>query len=279
MSSRFSILHYNTLACEKADNSQYGFPYVSLQDVLTWDVRAPRILKRILRDRPDFICLQEVDRPDFFDKHLRSEGYDGVFVKKTNNENEGIAVYWNVKRFIADHYDIIQFGRIYKDDQSQVACFVHMSDMSNHKVKFIVGTTHLKAKDNPVSQHIRIMQCQALAKYLEPHIQNNDMSVILTGDMNDIPTSQPLRILRETGLRSAYMYDDTIVTTCKKRSSDTITKRMIDYIFYYGSHLQFQDVDKLPSTFPDIGLPSEDEPSDHLALTAVFEIVGRVPSF
>ena len=263
-----SVLHYNTLASDKADQSVHGFPYVDA-DILKWENRGPRIVKHILRDRPDFICLQEVDRPDFFDIHLKAEGYDGVFVPKVNSK-EGLAIYWNVGRFVPERQDIISYGKHYKDDQSQVACFMHMHNATNYKSKFIIGTTHLKAKANPVSEHIRMMQCRVLAKYVNEHTTGkyHQTPFIMTGDMNDTPTSQPIRIIRETGLHSAYMFDKDIVTTCKKRGPD-MTKRMIDYIWYYN--IDMESADMLPTQFPDIGLPSDDQPSDHLALSATFQ--------
>jgi len=105
----FKVLSYNCLAPIYCTRAMY--PYVAPY-ALEWDYRKFNILREILRYRPEVICLQEVEKPDFeeyFTPQLSREGYEGMFRKKnrTGENVDGCAIFFKRDRFdVSSRYHI-----------------------------------------------------------------------------------------------------------------------------------------------------------------------------
>lgn len=145
-------------------------------------------------------------------------------------------------------------------------------------VNIIFVGTHLKAKA-PFA-HIRMSQAQGIIEYLkEKH--PNSAHIIISGDFNGEPDEPCYDTILTAGFSSAYrkiLNDrEPTFTTWKFRAHDGIEQeqcRTIDYIFYKPQGLTPVAILKLPSKeeIGPNGLPSNEYPSDHLALETIFKI-------
>jgi len=156
-----------------------------------------------------------------------------------------------------------------------------------------VAVTHLKSQQNEECEAIRIKQVNQLLDEFLKH--NNDIrtsnsdddvvvtvnddskvvndNTILLGDFNTELSSELVKKIRMTNLTSAYDNDDSrMVTTWKTRGNNITARRIVDYIFY-SAGLTSKSVYSIP--FDDIQrdkLPSLRYPSDHVLLSAKFEL-------
>lgn len=149
--------------------------------------------------------------------------------------------------------------------------------LSSANIVFI--GTHLKAKQ-PFAD-IRLAQIQGTLQYLTEHYSSR-AHIIIAGDFNGDAGEPFYDAVRQAGFSSAYqsMSNDNkepAFTTWKFREHDGVENeqcRTIDYIFYKPEGFVPKAILKLPSK-EDIGvngLPSNEYPSDHLALEAIFKI-------
>ena len=115
----FSVLTYNILAQFMC--TERMFPYSS-ERARDWDARRPLLLRDILRNSPDLICLQEVQSaagPEFVQRvyshehvgwieaRLREAGYGSAYVRRRDASDMerdgepqlGVLVAWKLHRF------------------------------------------------------------------------------------------------------------------------------------------------------------------------------------
>lgn len=114
----FTIMTYNVLAENYATRSQYGY---CPSWALGWSYRKNLILKEILTNQADIVCLQEVvseEYHNYFKPQLAEEGYEGVFEAKsrarTMNEDEkkfvdGCAIFYKSSKFKFVNTELIEF--------------------------------------------------------------------------------------------------------------------------------------------------------------------------
>ncbi len=65
--------------------------------MLNWEPRWGRLLNEILSLESDILCLQEVDFEHYeshFVPSLRQHGYKGIYKKRTNDKNDGCAIFY-----------------------------------------------------------------------------------------------------------------------------------------------------------------------------------------
>jgi mRNA deadenylase 3'-5' endonuclease subunit Ccr4 len=252
--SNFKIIHWNTLADSLSD----GFPYIN-KTYLTWEHRKDLIIKRIKQENADIICLVEIDEKDrsILDELCMNYWYN--YVKKNSVDNdEGCLVLVNKRFDILTKYSIIL-----KKGRSQIAIIMKLRDTYNGYT-FKLVSTHLKAK--PGWEETRLKQCKAIMDMI------GQEDCILTGDYNDIPGSLFYQYLtKECGLIDTYKNEERVYTTFKKR--ETVVCRVIDYIFYRSKTIEPILTIAAPDlkSLPDIGLPTEIHPSDHVLIGAIFD--------
>ncbi|XP_063719789.1 CCR4-NOT transcription complex subunit 6-like isoform X2 [Symsagittifera roscoffensis] len=117
----FTIMTYNILAENYATRSQYGY---CPSWALSWSYRKDLILKEIIRNQADIICLQEVvtdEYNQFFLPELSKEGYKGIFEAKsrarTMNEEDrrfvdGCAIFYKSDKFEVESRELIEFNML-----------------------------------------------------------------------------------------------------------------------------------------------------------------------
>jgi len=99
-----SILTYNVLSDSSA-KPKY-FPKVD-PSVLLWKNRREIILRQIIEEDADVVCLQEIDhfRDDFL-PGLGKQGYEGVWKQRTGGKKDGCCIFFKRDKF----YMIQEFG-------------------------------------------------------------------------------------------------------------------------------------------------------------------------
>jgi len=278
-----TILQWNCLA----DWASHAFPKVR-PEWLSWDYRFPRIVAECLRADPDIICLQEVDRYEDLIS-VFSESYDGTFTPKRSSDStgrDGCAVFWKRQRLNAVDCAAFEFWRLCDNHRMKQIFLAPQFGLntSGGIASLRVVTTHLKAK--PDFDEFRTSQCQALAEYLNAESPPLDLTVVC-GDFNTQEDSKAIEQLikntRSMPLRSAYRSIDLngadaatepAWTTWKIR--EKVKKQTIDFVFFdQSSDWKPVDVWGIPANAgvdPEVGLPNQQYPSDHLALAAKFRM-------
>lgn len=248
---KLSIFQWNTLS----DQLAYNFPAVS-PELLKWEYRSPKLLKKIQEASADIMCLQEIDHYyDFFKPQLEKLGYIGVYQKKGAWHQDGCCI------FFKNHYKKIEEYAIkYPGNQVAVGVLIECGNCPLY-----VFSTHLKSKVG--FDWLRKEQAEVLLNYIE-NLQQ--YPVLVCGDFNSQPYSIPYKAMYENriGLKSIFHDREPEFTTIKYRKS--LEKKTEDYIWMRGCKV----VSTRPLPTEDIigptGLPTEDYPSDHLALCALF---------
>ncbi|CAF3704972.1 unnamed protein product [Rotaria sordida] len=283
------VLQWNTLA-QGLSNPENNFIRVK-NETIAFDTRKWRILEQILIRKPDLCALEEVDTYDcFLQYHLPKYGYTCFFTPKPKSPCLGFQHdSANFKGpdgillcFKTDLFDEIQRYHYQKAecDTDQKPAFFSIFELK-HKpssANIIFVGTHLKAKKQ--FANIRSDQAQTIIQYLTEHYSTR-AHIIISGDFNGEADEPFYDIIRKAGFSSAYRTvlndKEPLFTTWKFRENEGIEQeqcRTIDYIFYKSEGLVPIAILKLPSK-EDIGsngLPSNEYPSDHLALEAIFNI-------
>lgn len=300
--STFSVLQYNTLADVLSTDS---FPLVS-SETLVWENRSIKLIENILKNNPDIICLEEVDHfDDWFLPKLSAHGYDGIFLPKVKDDKpttDGCALFYRKSYFSLVSQQSLRYCDYMEGNPRQVALIALLND--GHRYLYVV-VTHLKA--GFPCEMIRLKEAGILCRHLEKESGTSDTSIkesgssdtsikkvvpmIICGDLNTEPTG-PIYNLLNTGmgsldghkentslsLKSAYAHyqpeGEPSYTTWKIRPPNELC-RTIDYIFFTTDFFKVTKLRPLPSreTIPTSRLPSNEHPSDHLPLQAIFEWV------
>ena len=145
-------------------------------------------------------------------------------------------------------------------------------------IDIILIGTHLKAGKS--FSNVRTNQIEAIIQYLNEYYSKR-AHVIISGDFNGQSDEPFYDIVRKANFSSAYrtVFNDNepMFTTWKFRENDGIEVehcRTVDYIFYKPEGFSPIAALKLPSKeeIGSNGLPSNEYPSDHLALETIFNI-------
>ncbi|XP_043274609.1 2',5'-phosphodiesterase 12 [Venturia canescens] len=214
----FRFVSYNILADVYA-STEYSrdvlFPYCPPY-ALAIDYRKQLIIKELVGYNSDIICLQEVDSKvferDLF-PILSLLGYDGIFNRKGDDLSEGVAIFYNEKRFkkirsesrvMGQNVDAPGFNNIWQQINNDIVKerFVGrnttvqvtvLRSKDNPNEILVIGNTHLYFQ--PDADHIRLLQGFYALAYLQEIVNQtrasiddcSRISVILSGDFNSTP--------------------------------------------------------------------------------------------
>lgn len=188
---RFRVVSYNILAdlyCDSDFSRQELYPYCPPY-ALNIDYRKLLIVKELLGYNADIICLQEVDRKVFvndLEPVFSNLDYESNFSLKGGLVAEGLACFYNATRFkLIDTTRIILAEHINKDPLfTDLWAKVEQNDKLSERIlnrTTAVQTTTLQSKEHneivlianthlyfhPDADHIRLLQCGFILKYLE----------------------------------------------------------------------------------------------------------------
>eukprot|EP00347_Sterkiella_histriomuscorum_P020170 403338838 len=261
------VLNWNTLCQRYTD----GFHDETAKWV-TWEHRFPYIQQQLTQDEYDIICLQEVDMNQDFTDFLGSKGYQGFIGMKIDGIM-GCAIFWRASTVTAaQHCEKREFNGV-----NQIYVLGHFIHNQSGK-HFMVVNTHLKAKKE--NRELRIKQANFLINDLATLNLPDEEFTILTGDFNDDPGEEPINIIKTkftSSLEECFGDEKKHFTTFYFRESEGHVKRTIDYIFYHGKDkirpIGYYDVPNDEDLDLKICWPHINQPSDHMALSTLFEIL------
>jgi endonuclease/exonuclease/phosphatase family metal-dependent hydrolase len=230
----------------------------------TW--RRPALVRHVVALGTDVVCLQEVEDETLaaVQQALQPLGYTGYFARKGGGKPDGCATF--VRQNILTWDTVHQL--LYNDGAGTEGDSGHLALVAVCKYKGCplgLVNTHLRwdPPGTPLDRQRGYRQIRQLLqerRRLAPACE----AWIICGDFNVTPESPVVAILRAEGFD--YTYRTLAGTyTCNANARAT----MLDYVFYTEAfRVQPGAIPVIDDQTP---LPSYDQPSGHLALTAHFD--------
>jgi mRNA deadenylase 3'-5' endonuclease subunit Ccr4 len=206
----------------------------------------------------DLLFLQEVEEPTFaaIENLLSPRGYGCVYEKKGQGEPDGCASFYRKDRLIARTARRVEY-----QDAGHVASLLCLE----HEGRLLgAANTHLRWEPpgTPRENHSSYRQvCELLAVIAD--FKPACDGWLVGGDFNSHPDDDVVLAMTSAGFAIAHA-DRGRVCSCKANGR----AMLVDYLFYSGL-LVARPFNPLAITDETI-LPSEQEPSDHVALMAEF---------
>jgi nocturnin len=252
----FTVFQWNVLA----DQLAVAFPTVP-EDALQWDRRRVLIEAELIRANADLIFLQEIDHySDFIEPFLAARGYLGLFQQKEGWHRDGLCIMYRASMFDLVTHSSLRYG--------ESAQFAMMAELIYKPLSLRVTavTTHLRSYRR--YEAVRLEQIRQLISHLELTWPSGRL--VIGMDMNSEPSGLVYAELvgSSLGLTSLYREADEEPEFTTHKYREALQSRTIDYLFARG--FSAVTLYSLP-TKEAIGasaLPSEEYPSDHIALSA-----------
>ncbi|XP_055902354.1 protein angel [Eupeodes corollae] len=231
----FKIVSYNILAQDLLLGHLELYTR-SRKNYLKWNYRLDRLKETIVEQRPDIICLQEVQQDHLEDIkssiQSRLPSMSCIFQKKTGVKTDGCAIFYNSNLFDLVLWDVVEFYRpdIQLLDRHNIALITKFKCKSeNLQANLLVSTTHLLF--NPRRQDVRLAQIMVLLAELDRHSlvkpgKSHRMPIILTGDFNFDANSAPFELIT-TGKLCYERLTRTSLTSCEGYGSQPTGKKFI----------------------------------------------------
>ncbi len=260
----FTLTSYNVLASSYIKPSFYPR---TPPDVLEPLWRIPALVRHVVDLESDVLCLQEVDVQTLAALRVALEplGYAGHDARKGLGKPDGCTTFFRSSMFKLKHVQRLEYadGNGLEPDSGHVALVVAL-EFEGRTVA--VANTHLKfdPPGTPLEQRRGYRQITQWLNERDRLVPDAD-AWIVCGDFNVTPENDVIIVLHDAGLEYAHRGLD--VYTCN--SNDRA--KVIDYVFHDAA---LRSVPILPPGIDDLTpLPSLEQPSDHLALSARLEWV------
>ena len=259
----FVVCSYNTLANAYID-PRY-FPHVAVEH-LQPEWRMGALADAIERRAAQILCLQEVEKETFdvLKRRLAKSGYAGEYLKKAGERLDGCATFFDRRQFTLADVRRVTYddGTADRAASGSVALLLRL----RHGARSIgIASTHLKweSPTTPPELRIGLRQARQMISEIAAMAPASD-AWIACGDFNATVQTPTLETFRAAGFVDTFAaHPDAF--TC---NSNEITKR-IDYLLHRGALTASpHPVPPIHATTP---LPSLEQPSDHLAISATFE--------
>jgi mRNA deadenylase 3'-5' endonuclease subunit Ccr4 len=257
----FSVVSYNILADSYIKPAWFpGVPAALLEP----EHRHPALARHLEDLAADVFCLQEVETEVHWalEARLAPLGYEGHYALKGGNKPDGCATFvrktaGEVRAVRASHY---------ADGSGHVAL---LAVLEHEGLRVGVANTHLKWDPPGTPREAQwgygqITQFLAERGRVEPRCDD----WIVCGDFNVTADSDVIRALTAAGFGDAYRGCEHM-NTCNANHN----ARRIDFLLHTAG-LAARPLG-LPPIDDHTPLPSESEPSDHLAIMAWFECARK----
>jgi mRNA deadenylase 3'-5' endonuclease subunit Ccr4 len=260
----FTAATYNVLATAYLGKGDYSLVPPELLEPAR---RTKALTRHVVDLGADVLCLQEVEVEVFLAlrKKLGRLGYEGHLELKGRDKPDGCATFYRTEIF-----SLKKAVRLdYHDNEKgpgQHSGFVALLLALEHEGKLLgVANTHLRwdRPGTPAGRQTGHRQAVELIATCEGFSPKCDGCVVC-GDFNRRPDSEVVATFRKSGFESAHAGRAHV-------RSAVINGRasLLDYLFH-SEELRAESIDP-PQASPSKGLPSAEQPSDHLALLAKFQ--------
>jgi mRNA deadenylase 3'-5' endonuclease subunit Ccr4 len=258
----FTVASYNVLATAYVLNARYRRTPKMVLDP-AW--RIPALVQHVTDLGADVLCLQEVELQTFgaLKSRLSSLGYAAQYTRKTGGRPDGCATFYRQHAFEMIAARVVEYadGGQGQANSGHIALIVVLQAAGR-----VIGiaNTHLIWDPPGTASTAKLGYRQALQLLNEcQNLVPSPHGWLICGDLNATPDSEIIATLESASFQ--YAHAGLAQTyTCKVNSE----VKMIDYLFYSPafraepqSILQISDRTVLPSS---------DQPSDHLPVTARF---------
>jgi endonuclease/exonuclease/phosphatase family metal-dependent hydrolase len=265
-----------------AQNMQNFFD--SFDDAYTWDESAwpkPRRATEPLGNHlkaidADFVACEEIENVGiltrFRDWNFPEAGYDYIWTNYMQGQrgiNNGF-----ISRIPVGAIMLRKFTTLTLPDESKK--WFYARDMISVElepasdVRLTVYVVHLKSKrdaeGDPNSNKWRLAEATGLAKLIRKQLEvDPDAYIVVTGDFNDTPESDPIKTLLLTGLVDPHtsIPADERITYLRKPYRSTIDYMLVSPAL--AKHVA-------PGSAKIVGKTTEETGSDHAAVTASFDL-------
>jgi len=269
----YNILSHIYIRVGGQDWNQFKY---STDEALSWPNRQPRILQTLQSAHADVMCLQEVvlewrqdgwNLPEWLDP-LATAGYERVVqsrnltqfaasnLRKVDQEVPVVKViFFRASELKLLHDKETSMGEL-------IACFE-----TGSKHRFAVANVHLRG--SPGSDQIKKAQLSEVLSEIEEY----DCENIIAGDFNcdmENDSSELMHVLKEASLHRV----PTGKTWFDPWNLEVNEKPKVEVAYdaiWYSSDL-VPVATWADATFPQSGLPTVEEPSDHVPVCASFYI-------
>ncbi|XP_014239930.1 protein angel homolog 2 isoform X1 [Cimex lectularius] len=203
---KFTVMSYNVLAQDLIENHRGLYPTQDPED-LKWENRKKKLIGEIKTQNPDILAMQEVQQSHIplFYNDLEKIGYKGVFKRRTENNTDGVAVYYKTDVFDLVFWTSVEYYQpgIEYLNRPNVGLIVRLKLRQGNGELFLANT-HLLY--NPKRWKVRLAQTQILLTELHRIIKmakTSSPALLLMGDLNSRPGSPVVRFL-ESGFVRVY---------------------------------------------------------------------------
>jgi mRNA deadenylase 3'-5' endonuclease subunit Ccr4 len=264
----FTAATYNMLATAYLGRGDYSAVPAELLDP---DNRVPALVRHVAGLDADLLGLQEVEADVLaaLRAGLEPLGYESLCEFKGRGKPDGCATFFRTTTF-----DLRKALRLeYRDDEKGPgghSGFVALLAALRHGGGLLgVANTHLRWDRPGTPRHGQVGHRQAVelldeCRRFDPPCDG----WVVCGDFNRGPGSEVVAAFRGAGFAFAHAGRPHVRSAVANRRAS-----LIDYLFH-TSGLVARPIDPPPVGDRTV-LPSEEQPSDHLALVAEFEWVGE----
>lgn len=180
------LLSWNILADSLMSNN-FKLYHLCDRSALPEAIRLHRTLEALVNLRADVIGLQEVERScfqDYLAPRLATHGYRGVYKKRTANQMDGVAIFYNTAKLELLHAEAIEHrtlaegvrdvGLADKMRKHNVSIVLVMRDRMVPQRRLIASCSHILWNPNrglvKLRQIIHVMQRFALSLEHTKHV-------------------------------------------------------------------------------------------------------------
>jgi mRNA deadenylase 3'-5' endonuclease subunit Ccr4 len=262
----FSVASYNVLASAFIERARYPrTPALVLSS--TW--RVPALAQHISALAGDILCLQEVEADIFaaLKSRLSAHGHAGVYARKYGSSPDGCATFYRRDLLQPVGETVIRFADA-GDTESDTGNIALITTFSTRGLRLGIINTHL-TWDPPGTARERqrgLRQARHLLLEYERNAAFAD-AWIIAGDLNVIPGSEIVSLIEGSGFR--YAHDGRPSPNTFSLNGEA---KQIDYLFH-SPNLR-SDPYETHAVDERTVLPSAEQPSDHVAVSARFDLIA-----
>lgn len=257
----FVVTTYNVLAPGYIQPQWYP---LTPPELLRSEHRVPALAEYLARLDADIMCLQEVEPETFapIERRLSAAGFEGRFTQKREGRRDGCATF--ARRSSATWMRESSLG--YDDSDPGQRPSGHIAQVAVLEVEgklLAVANTHIRW-DPPGTPRERQISLRQVTQLIGSRSQLAPECAgwIICGDLNADPESTVVEALRAAGF--AFSHAENPAPTCNANRE----ARVVDYLFF--DQALAATPRPVVAVTNDTPLPSAEQPSDHVPVTATF---------